>query len=145
MYVVFDIDGTLANTDERRLVYLRTEPKNWDAFHFGSITDYVNLNVYELYQAYHDQGTDIVILTARPETYREITEKWLRQNGIFYKKLLMRADRDYRKDGLVKLDEIRLLEAEYGIAPIIIFDDSENVIDTLTEHSYNVFDAKKLR
>ena len=142
-YVVFDIDGTLAVTEEKHLVYLKTEPKNWDAFHIASSDNKVNVDVYDLYLSHKDAECDIVVLTARNEKYRDLTEAWLKKQGIEYSKLLMRKSDDFRKDGLVKYDELQELEREYGVRPLIIYDDSDCVISMMLENGYNFIDAKK--
>lgn len=86
--VIFDIDGTLADS-RHRLQYLEQQPKQWDKFFSESIKDKYIPAVYNEYKKYKKAGHKIIILTGRPETQRALTEEWLHKKDIQYNELYM--------------------------------------------------------
>lgn len=104
--VLFDIDGTLANTDHR-LKFIYPEPgqkKRWDRFFAEAVHDLPIDHTWSLYQMYQEREWEIemLIITGRPENYRGDTERWLERHGLDWDNLLMRPERDGRKDFIVK-------------------------------------------
>lgn len=85
--VICDLDGTLA-------LFGDANPYDRD---FSQ--DEINKAVLILLSRY---GEDVIILSGRKERFRDVTERWLRYNGVLYKRLFMRADADNRKDVAVK-------------------------------------------
>lgn len=106
--IIFDIDGTLTNVDHRRY-HVTGGRKEWGAFFSKMASDPINHPIrYLLWCLYADN--QIILCSGRPEDYREITEKYMRDHGIDYHALYMRASGDMRADHVVKkemLDEIR--------------------------------------
>tara|TARA_R110000796_G_scaffold240516_1_gene361625 strand:- start:743 stop:1183 length:441 start_codon:yes stop_codon:yes gene_type:complete len=97
--VVVDIDGTIAKVGDR-LKYLKLKPPDYDSFYLSCfddepIKDMIDF-VKNLYPVY-----DIVFCTGRREQVREVTAKWLFNQGL-YGALLMRPDGDMRHDVLTK-------------------------------------------
>ena len=86
--VIFDIDGTLADS-QHRLQYLEQQPKQWDKFFSESIKDKYIPAVYNEYKKYKKAGHKIIILTGRPENQRALTEEWLYKKDIQYNELYM--------------------------------------------------------
>ena len=86
--VIFDIDGTLADS-KHRLKYIEQQPKQWDKFFSESIKDKYIPAVYNEYKKYKKAGHKIIILTGRPETQRALTEEWLYKKDIQYNELYM--------------------------------------------------------
>ena len=99
--IIFDLDGTL-NIIGDRLKYVQQPVKNWDAFYEASLNDEVNTPIAKIYNLFYEKYYSIYILTGRNEKYRTITEQWLTANDFLYDKLIMRPDRDYRHDTIVK-------------------------------------------
>ena len=89
--VIFDMDGTLANCDHRRH-FVEGKKKHFDKFYDAMGEDTRNGVVCDLCDMYRLNGWYIIICTGRPESYREITEKWLKDKGVFYNELMMRPD-----------------------------------------------------
>jgi hypothetical protein len=56
--------------------------------------------------------SDIVLLTGRPENYREHTVAWLTKHDVPYTQLLMRRAGDHRPDYTAKEDLLRELPRE---------------------------------
>jgi len=123
--VIFDMDGTIANIDERRK-YLDLEVKDWESFNSKLETDTPNLDICELATLY-SQDYVIVICTGRFEAVFEETETQLDNWYVPYTKILMRANGDYRKDTEVKSDMYDLMVA-YGYDVKLAVDDRDSVV-----------------
>lgn len=125
--VVFDIDGTVANLSHR-LHYVRTKPKNWEAFnslmHLDTVYSDMRTMYYIMIDMYH-----VVFASGRGEEQRSVTETWLEDNGFdSYLKLYMRPARDYRPDHIIKEELLANMRAD-GFEPWIVFDDRNQVVD----------------
>jgi predicted kinase/phosphoglycolate phosphatase-like HAD superfamily hydrolase len=133
---IFDIDGTLSDP-EHRLHHVNGPKKDWKAFfetmdQDPPITALVTL-CQQLQWVGIEQGQSIIITTGRPENYREITEKWLKQNGIEWDKLYMRPANDTRPDAIVKKEILDQIYAD-KYDPIMVFDDRQTVVDMWREN-----------
>lgn len=126
--ILFDIDGTLANIEHRR-IFLDQDRPDWKSFNAAMGDDTLNENIVNLYRVLRDsQKYDIIIVTGRNESFRAITETWLTWNGIEFERLLMRADRDMRADHIIKEEILdRLLDEGKDIAFTV--DDRQQVVD----------------
>lgn len=91
--VVFDIDGTLADSSHR-------DP--YDATKAGD--DGVIEHAVHALSSYLTLGYVIVFLSSRSEKHREVTEAWLAQRIGINAPLFMRGERDGRPDWQVKHD-----------------------------------------
>jgi hypothetical protein len=103
MNVVFDMDGTLADTSNRQHLVanqLDTEgraiPKDFKAFHDLMSTDLPVWPLIILFELVNVRGNNVTILTGRPESYRQQTVEWLANVGITLNKnqLVMRPESD---------------------------------------------------
>ena len=135
--VIFDIDGTLANIDHRRM-YVLEKPKNWKEFHGRLHLDTVNTPVYELYQLCRMRYT-VILVSGRGEEYRKQTEKWLEDNNIYdYHALFMRNRADYRDDTIIK-DEIyeQFIKPHFNV--LFVVDDRTRVTKMWRDKGLTVF------
>jgi predicted kinase len=123
---IFDMDGTLANIEGIRH-FVAGKYRNFDGFHRSSVWSPANVQVAELAKQAHLQGYSIVITTARNETYRAVTQKWLDDNNIPYENIYMRADGDFRKDHIVKKEILKNILQHYDVVHAV--DDRDEVID----------------
>lgn len=100
MIVAFDIDGTLAQGPfvPERIRDLEPRP-----------------HVIRTLRGLSRAGMKIIVVTARPEVYREDTEWWLRRHAIPYHTLKMRSGGDSRPDPA--------LRAEQAADATVLFDD----------------------
>ncbi len=57
----------------------------------------------------YPSGSALVIITARPNHYRAFTEHWLVRHGVAARRVLMRADTDFRPSPEVKRAALRSL------------------------------------
>ena len=91
--------------------------------------DEPNELVVSVLRDWRERGKHIVIVSARNDKNRAVTEEWLAKYGIHYDALYMRPDGDYRPDNVFKqelLDNIRkngddLIER--------VYDDRNQVVD----------------
>ena len=139
---VFDIDGTLANIDHR-LDYVRTKPKNWEAFDAGIPNDRVILPVANVFRKLvNSLFCDVVLVSGRNERVRRETENWLAyQNLQGYQKLYMRKLDDYRADDIVKDEIIDEILVDYEKLPDMWFDDRPRVVKAVRKRGIFVFDV----
>ncbi|OGW10302.1 MAG: hypothetical protein A2W75_02735 [Nitrospinae bacterium RIFCSPLOWO2_12_39_15] len=123
--IIVDLDGTLANCDHRRH-FVEQKPKDWNKFYAGIEKDTVNKWCKTLLQKFHD--TFIIIVSGRPDNYRDITLNWLEAQSIFYDKIFMRKSGDYRTDYIVKKELYEEhIKGEYEV--IIVIDDRKQVVN----------------
>lgn len=127
MYAIFDLDNCLAD-DAWRVETIKHECadvfEKYDSYHCLAIMDKL-ANANKLYAHANDK---IIILTARPECYRAMTEKWLLKHWVKYTMLLMRPNDSHEHSAVLKLKLIK----EHGINPEEIscaYDDRQDVID----------------
>lgn len=131
--VLFDIDGTLADIEHRRH-YVQCNKPDWGKFfkHMGD--DAPNAPVVGLYNALKASGHyDLVIVSARPDDNRKITEQWLVWNGIEFDLLIMRPKGDFRPDTDIKKEILDQLHSE-GREIAFVVDDRDCVVDMWREN-----------
>jgi hypothetical protein len=135
---IFDIDGTLANCDHR-LHYVKNKPKNWDAFYSECMNDHVIWPVAEMLELFRKNYL-IYIVTGRPERNRDLTESWLNDNKIYFDKLIMRGDRDFRKSPDYKSSVCDTIEAE-GNKIFLAVEDREDCINMFINRGIYTFNV----
>ena len=124
--VIFDIDGTLSNP-EHRLHYVNGEQeKDWNKFFAEMVNDTVNEDVVNLAMAIEDYAT-VIIVSGRPDSYKEQTTKWLHDHHIYFRELHMRKADDYRQDYIIKQEILADLKERYDIWFVV--DDRQQVVD----------------
>lgn len=89
--VAFDIDGTLTSSpfDPNRLRSAKP-----------------NLKLIRTLKMLRRAGTKIILVTARPEQYRDDTTSWLEMQGISYDSLRMRRRGDNRPDHVLRAEQV---------------------------------------
>ena len=142
--VVSDLDGTLADCNHRRhfVRNLNNDPnwrKDWHGFFSQISLDTLRQEVADQLKSAKAAGLDIILVSARPYTYRKATEAWLLKNGIQWDRLLMREASDNRDDTIVKQEIIDKLLDKTKI--ITWFDDRKCVIDAVRSNGINVINV----
>ncbi len=109
--LISDLDGTLAFHNGRG-------PYEYNKCN----TDICNESLAEMLRLEYEYGREIIILTARPDSCREMTTAWLDDNAIPHTTIHMRTTGDNRPDMIIK-EEIyhKHIENEYYIQAV--FDD----------------------
>ena len=125
MFVVFDLDGTLAD-DTHRQHFLEQTPKDWDGYFSACGDDTPIWPVRGLWSMINACGHRVEIWTGRSDKYLHETEEWLQYHlypaeawGIKRWTIRMRPDGDFRPDTEVKGEWL----AECGPPPDLVFDD----------------------
>lgn len=141
-YVLCDIDGTIANIDHR-LHFVKETPKDWKGFFGGIEQDEIRREVQLELIRLHNEGYVIIFMSARPDTYREVTQKWLDTNGLsFAFTLIMRPGNDKRPDTEVKKGMLDMYFPDRG-GIHMIFDDRPSIIRMWRELGLPVTDVGK--
>ena len=128
--IIFDLDGTLS--DNR-------SGENID--HNASLYSVNPIRVTrDLFFDYKYRGFDVILLTARSESYKSDTEAWLSQNHIIPSKTYMRSKNDERSDADYKRDIIiNQIMPEFEI--LAAFDDHKPVVEMLRSLGIVTFDV----
>lgn len=95
---VFDLDGTLAMTTDKKDRHKSQHPK----FQKKALNAEVNEDILNKMKKARDNGESVVILTARSADYRDVTKKWLNEHGVPYDALVMRPSDNQKDDQKVK-------------------------------------------
>lgn len=139
-YVIFDIDGVLADP-EHRLHHIRGGEKDWDAFFAAAKCDPPRRFEIELCNRLaEDHG--IILLTGRSDVIKEDTVAWLTKQGVTYDYLMMRPHLDHRPDHEVKSNMLDFALAAEGADPtqiVAVFEDRKAVVDMWRERGFLVF------
>ncbi len=143
-YIICDLDGTLADITHR-LKYAKGEEKDWDKFFSFISADNLRLEVVDILLKYETEGYDIILVSARPDTYRQATRIWLAgcMNGYpLWKTLIMRKGNDKRPDVEVKK---QILDTYFPDKTLIhkVIDDRPRVISMWRENGLDVIDVGK--
>lgn len=137
MFVVFDLDGTIALTAHRQH-FLDRATKDWDAFFAACIYDPPCEPVIAALRA-HLLIHRVEIWSGRSEAVRPQTEVWLASHGVPTACLQrMRSADDRRPDVVVKREWLREARANGG-APDVVYDDRDVVVAMWREEGVPCF------
>lgn len=129
--VIFDIDGTLSDV-EHRTHHLPNWDKFFDEMGKDPLIYPVGWLADKLIQAsIDDEDFRVIVVTARPDIYREKTEKWLERELRWYAwidKIYMRRHNDFRKDSIVKAEILQQI-VDDGYEPFLVVDDRPEVVE----------------
>jgi predicted kinase len=112
--ILCDIDGTLALFGDA------------NPFRRDFSKDQVNEPIANLVAMYSEYPR--FLLSGRSDEFREVTSKWLDDNGIPYTALFMRKKGDVRKDSIIK-EEIYRKEIEGKYNVLFVLDDRNQVVE----------------
>lgn len=138
--VICDMDGTLADCSHRQH-HLDGEKKDWRGFFSEMDKDLLRVDVYEqVKDAVMRSNAKLILVSARPDNYREVTEEWLYRNVAFrYDALIMRFANDKRPDTEVKEEIYEKLLKNLKI--VKVFDDRPAVIRMWRSKGLDVVDV----
>ena len=144
MFIVFDLDDTLADTTHRQHILeqkgFTSESEKWNAFFEACDKDSPKTEIIELLDLLDFASHRVEIWTGRSNRVRDKTEAWLEKhlNNFEDCELRMRADGDYRPDTEVKADWIK----QYG-KPDLVFDDRNKVVTWWREQGITCCQVKE--
>lgn len=129
MFVVFDLDGTLALTEHREH-FLKREPKDWRGFYAACDGDPPCLPLISTALALNSAGASVEIWSGRSEEVRDKTLDWLGAHGLLpWVGLRMRPEGDHQPD--TKLKAAWLAE---GKRPDLVFEDRASMVEMWRSH-----------
>ena len=97
--IISDLDGTISNYEHRAHLY---NDLLYSEFNKAGADDPPIENICNILRALKDDETEIIILTARDESCRAMTLKWLELNDIPCDQLYMRPLNDTTSDHITK-------------------------------------------
>jgi uncharacterized HAD superfamily protein len=126
--IIIDLDGTLADCEHRKQ-FIEGEKKDWKSFlkDENIIQDKLNSWCASIITNFKNSHK-IILVTGRNEFTRAITKEWLATHDQNYDLLLMRKDRDWRQDAIIK-EEIYKLYIESKFDVTFCVDDRKQVVD----------------
>lgn len=139
--VIFDLDGTLALIEKRRLVADKGNGKiNWKVFFSPEniIMDEPNIPVIKTFQAMKQAGFRVGILSGRDAISFMETNIWLKENGVEFDFLKMRPKGSHTPDDVLKKQWLDELIAE-GHEVMCVFDDRDKVVKMWRENGIPCF------
>ena len=157
LYIV-DLDGTLSNDEWRRKYFPSEEvaetldngqerineltQESYCSYNYKLTSDAPYPEMQELVRKQFKCGK-VVYLTARPSSYREMTEEWLSRNGLDgHERLFMREDGNKQSSPELKSDILGNLFGQQfkggrfkGTTRINVYDDRTDVLRKLLDSS----------
>ena len=129
LFVVFDLDGTLAD-DSHRHHFIERYPKDWTAYFDACDRDAPVWRLIKIANDLVDVGNHVEIWTGRNAAVQEKTERWLRDHHVVFHRLRMRPENDYRSQTELKEEWL----SEGSRKPDVAFDDNMTAVRWWREH-----------
>jgi 2-C-methyl-D-erythritol 4-phosphate cytidylyltransferase len=128
--------------DSKRIHYVKNvEKKDWKNFFAEMGNDDLIEATKEKLQDYRACGKTVILVSARPDLYRDITSEWLVKNGLdFVYTILMRHEGDTRPDTEVKQDILDVYFPNKECIHVVI-DDRPSVIRMWKNNGLEVIDV----
>jgi len=133
-WIIFDLDGTLADIEDRRQLCTKENGKmDWNKFFDPENIklDKPNWPVINTLLAFVQAGYKIAIFTGRSASTLDATKKWLHEYGIEYNAFKMRPERNFRPDEQLKLKWLNDMDWKDNVE--CVFDDRQKVVDMWRE------------
>ena len=138
MFVVFDLDGTLAD-DSARQHFIEGEERDWDSYFAACGSDTPIWPTVGLFQMFVALAHRVEIWTGRSEKVRAETEEWLRYHVVDHTiAVKMRPECDYRPD--TELKGQWLAQCLYA-RPDLILDDRAKSVAFWREQGITCYDV----
>lgn len=129
MFIISDLDGTLANIEHRRH-FITDGRRDWTGFFRACSDDLPIWPVITVVQNLLGSGHRVDIWSGRSDEVRAETKEWLDRFGLGQLPLKMRQARDHTADQLLKES---WLMAE-PTPPDMVFDDRDKVVAMWRRH-----------
>jgi predicted secreted acid phosphatase len=127
--IIVDIDGTIADCSHRAIHVNNLEGrKNWSAFNSRMHLDEPKHRVLAIVQAMADKGVAVILLTGRFNEFKSVTLDWLGKHGVPFNTLIMRPDKDFRSDHVIK-EELyeKCIQPFFDV--VFVLDDRDSVVE----------------
>ena len=145
-WIIFDLDGTLADIENRRKLAVKANGKmDWDIFFSSRLveTDEPKESVIEMDRVLSSSGHKIAILSGRSKATKQVTTEWLRFHGVPFDVLKLRPTSHpwkFMPDDKLKqgwLDDLWPDDKKDNI--VCVFDDRDKVVQMWRENGLNCF------
>lgn len=123
--VVFDIDGTLVNTNAIQHL-VSNGLRRFDTFHRESINCPPHHNILSIAKELLNNKVKVIGLSGRQEKYRNLTNYWLAMNRLPLDELILRPEKYLGNKIQFKTEVIYDLQLRFEI--IAIFDDDPKLL-----------------
>ena len=123
LFVVFDLDGTLAD-DSHRQHFLQHEPKAWQEYFAACGRDVPIRQMIRVLNDMSHRGSQVEIWTGRNEDVRPETERWLTDHHVAHDRLRMRHRRTIGQQTELKAEWL----VEASRKPDLVFDDNMTAV-----------------
>ncbi len=136
MTFVVDFDGTLTNECMGKIIEEKNiGPEDYDRL-IKEVSTFTPKKGVEVLARYNLQP---IIITGRAESLRSISETWLSNNKIPYKKLIMMSDGIY--NGVFNFNKYAdfKIEEHLKVNPRFSLDDSKSIITILKQYDIPTF------
>jgi FMN phosphatase YigB (HAD superfamily) len=133
-WVIFDLDGTLADIEDRRQLCTKENGKmDWNKFFDPENIklDKPNMPVIMMAQALTAFGYKIAIFSGRSAKTKDATKDWLHKQDIKLDILKMRPERNFRPDEQLKLEWLNDMDWKDNV--VAVFDDRDKVVNMWRE------------
>ena len=144
--VIFDLDGTIADIEERRSISTKEDGKmDWDKFFDPNniSLDKPNVPVIMMLNLLKTQGHFIVILSGRSKATKDATRHWLEKHSVRFDVLKMRPTGHpwkFMPDDKLKQHWLdTLFEGEKKDDILCVFDDRDKVVSMWRENGLDCF------
>jgi len=135
--IIVDVDGTLALRESNRSPF-----EYWKADR-----DKLNKPIADLVKSLRTPNTKVIIMTGRENlcdedgwTVSDLTQRWLRENDVYYDDIFIRKEGDHRADFKVKKEMYENhIKGNYNV--LYVIDDRRQVIDMYREQGLTVLDV----
>lgn len=125
MFVVFDLDGTLALNEHRQhFVQRPVGEKDWRAFFAACDKDHLYWQVARMLQVLDVTGNRVEIWSGRSSEVIDKTRAWLAEHGLGHVPFRCRAEGDHTPDHELKKSWLDECDAK----PDLVFDDRASVV-----------------
>ena len=133
-WIIFDLDGTLADIEDRRQLCTKENGKmDWNKFFDPENIklDKPNMPVIMMAQALTAFGYKIAIFSGRSARTEDATKEWLHEQDIKFDILKMRPERNFRPDEQLKLEWLNDMDWKDNVEAV--FDDRGKVVNMWRE------------
>lgn len=124
MFVVFDLDGTLALTEHRAHFLNRpSKEKDWRGFYAACDRDEPCHPLIRTLLALHSTGAEVEIWSGRSDEVKDKTTAWLAEHGLGHIPIRTRRAGDHRPDTVLKAEWL-----DEGRTPALVFEDRASMV-----------------
>ena len=145
-WIIFDLDGTLADIENRRKLAVKANGKmDWDIFFSSRLieTDEPKESVIEMARVLSNAGHKIAILSGRSKATKQVTMDWLDKHEVPFNVLKLRPTSHpwkFMPDDKLKqgwLDDLWPDDKKDNI--VCVFDDRDAVVQMWRDNGLSCF------